>query len=107
VAEELQRLTDASKKAFQRNRSPPQGMRRLGSTMADMISNTKHLATLDVLQIMNELNKKGVYEGSGKLNASRYAHARLKCARQHTCSCQLALARSNLTLLHAHTASSL
>ena len=59
--------------AYQRNRSAPQGFRRLFNTVKDIMQYKEGLATMNMQNLVAALNQNKVYEGSGRLNASRYA----------------------------------
>ena len=69
--------------AYQRNRSAPQGFRRLFNTVKDIMRYKEGLATMNMQNLVAALNQNKVYEGSGRLNASRYA-ARQHHTLQHT-----------------------
>lgn len=73
VHEDLQRRHRDAVCAYQRNRSAPQGFRRLFNTVKDIMRYKEALSTLNMHNLLAALNQNKVYEGSGRLNASRYA----------------------------------
>ena len=69
VHEDLERRQRDYVGAYQRNRSAPQGFRRLFNTVKDIMRYKEGLATMNMQNLVAALNQNKVYEGSGRLNA--------------------------------------